>query len=124
MGTVTLKIQRFDPDKGQRSYWATYTVEVDDKDRLLDVLNTIKWTIDGSLTFRRSCLHGVCWSDAMCVNGHNRLACKQLMQELPAKITIQPLGPHPHAQTVTTLYRRDGHEICCACLVTFYRNAI
>ena len=95
MRTVTLKIRRFDPDKDQRAYWTTYTVDVDDQERLLDVLNTIKWTIDGSLTFRRSCMHGVCGSDAMCVNGHNRLACKLLMQNLPAKITIQPLPAFP-----------------------------
>lgn len=72
MRPVTLKIRCFDPDQDQRSYWATYTVDVDDQERLLDVLNTTKWTIDGSLTFRRSCMHGVCGSDAMCVNGHNR----------------------------------------------------
>src|SRR5690348_8073620 len=95
MRTVMLKIRRFDPDKDQRAYWAAYTVEVDNQERLLDVLNTIKWTIDGSLTFRRSCMHGVCGSDATCVNGQNRLACKLLMQDLPAKITLQPLPAFP-----------------------------
>jgi succinate dehydrogenase / fumarate reductase iron-sulfur subunit len=34
------------------------------------------------LTFRRSCAHGVCGSDAMRINGRNRLACKTLIKDL------------------------------------------
>ena len=49
-------------------------------DRVLNLLHHIKWEIDGSLTFRRSCAHGVCGSDAMRINGVNRLACKVLVQ--------------------------------------------
>lgn len=60
MPNVALKIQRFDPDKGPRPYWATYRVEVEATDRLLDALHKVKWEQDGSLTFRRSCGHGVC----------------------------------------------------------------
>ncbi len=91
MKTVTLKIQRFDPEKDQRPHWAEYRVAVEDNGRLLDALHTIKWEQDGSLTFRRSCGHGVCGSDAMSVNGLNRLACKLLMGRLPNTITIMPL---------------------------------
>ena len=39
-------------------------------------------SMDGSLTFRRSCAHGVCGSDAMRINGRNRLACKTLLKDL------------------------------------------
>ena len=91
MKTVMLKIQRFDPEKDQRPHWVEYQVAVEANDRLLDALNTVKWEQDGSLTFRRSCGHGVCGSDAMSVNGLNRLACKLLMGRLPNKITIMPL---------------------------------
>jgi succinate dehydrogenase / fumarate reductase, iron-sulfur subunit len=91
MKTVILKIQRFDPEKDQRPHWVEYQVAVEANDRLLDALNTVKWEQDGSLTFRRSCGHGVCGSDAMSVNGLNRLACKLLMGRLPNKITIMPL---------------------------------
>jgi succinate dehydrogenase / fumarate reductase iron-sulfur subunit len=91
MKTVILKIQRFDPEKDQRPHWVEYRVAVEANDRLLDALNTVKWEQDGSLTFRRSCGHGVCGSDAMSVNGLNRLACKLLMGRLPNKITIMPL---------------------------------
>lgn len=91
MNTVTLKIQRFDPEKGRRPYWATYQVEVEPTDRLLDALNKVKWEQDGSLTFRRSCGHGVCGSDAMNISGLNRLACKVLMRNLSETVTIKPL---------------------------------
>ena len=91
MKTVTLKIRRFDPEQDQGPYWAEYRVDVEEKDRLLDALHKIKWEQDGSLTFRRSCGHGVCGSDAMSVNGLNRLACQLLMERLPDKITIMPL---------------------------------
>jgi succinate dehydrogenase/fumarate reductase-like Fe-S protein len=65
MHTVTLKVQRFDPEKERRPYWAIYQVEVEPTDRLLDALNKVKWEQDGTLTFRRSCGHGVCGSDAI-----------------------------------------------------------
>ena len=38
-------------------------------DRLLNLLIYIKSYLDGTLTFRRSCAHGVCGSDAMRING-------------------------------------------------------
>ncbi len=91
MKTVTLKIQRFDPEKDQRPYWAEFRVEVEAKDRLLDALNKMKWEQDGSLTFRRSCAYGVCGSDAMNVSGLNLLACKLLMRNLSETVTIRPL---------------------------------
>lgn len=87
METVTLKIQRFDPERHPRPYWATYQVKVEPTDRLLDALNQVKWEQDGSLTFRRSCAHGVCGSDAMRINGLNRLACKVLMRGVGKTVT-------------------------------------
>ncbi len=85
---VLVRIKRFDPDKDQKPYWAEYPVEADPIDRLLDALNTIKWTMDGTLTYRRSCAHGVCGSDAMRINGRNRLACKVLIRDVGEKVRI------------------------------------
>ena len=65
------------------------------KDRLLDVLNQIKWEQDGTLTFRRSCAHGVCGSDAMRINGRNRLACKLLVEDIGTNITVEPMLGFP-----------------------------
>ena len=63
-------------------YWQDFDLVMHGTDRVLDALHKIKWEIDGSLSFRRSCAHGVCGSDAMRINGRNRLACKTLLKDL------------------------------------------
>jgi succinate dehydrogenase / fumarate reductase iron-sulfur subunit len=80
--TVTFIIRRFDPEVDEEPRWEDFDVEVHATDRVLDALHKIKWEMDGSLTFRRSCAHGVCGSDAMRINGRNRLACKTLIKDL------------------------------------------
>ncbi len=86
-----LTVQRFDPSKDEKPYWADYTVEVEESGRVLDALHYIKWYIDGSLALRRSCAHGICGSDAMMINGHNRLACKVLCRDLDQPIKVEPI---------------------------------
>lgn len=88
---VTLKIQRFDPSTDTAPSWGTYVAEVEDNARVLDALHYIKWYVDGSLALRRSCGHGVCGSDAMVINGKNRLACQILCSALEQPITVEPL---------------------------------
>ncbi len=88
---VTLRIKRYNPETDVKPAFKEYRVDVEPTDRVLDALNQIKWHQDGTLTYRRSCAHGVCGSDAMRINGRNRLACKILMKELGRKITIEPL---------------------------------
>jgi succinate dehydrogenase / fumarate reductase iron-sulfur subunit len=80
--TVTLIIRRYLPGQDAEPRWEDFDVEVYPTDRVLDALHKIKWEQDGSLTFRRSCAHGVCGSDAMRINGRNRLACKTLIKDL------------------------------------------
>ncbi|MFT4234555.1 MAG: succinate dehydrogenase iron-sulfur subunit [Microbacterium sp.] len=80
--TVTFMIRRFDPEVDAEPRWVDYDVEMYPTDRVLDALHRIKWESDGSLTFRRSCAHGICGSDAMRINGRNRLACKTLIKDL------------------------------------------
>ncbi|MGB9639963.1 MAG: succinate dehydrogenase iron-sulfur subunit [Anaerolineales bacterium] len=89
---LTVKILRYNPEKDKRPRYHTYHVEAEPTDRVLDVLEKIKGYQDGSLTFRRSCAHGICGSDAMRINGMNRLACKTLVKDLKSnKIVIEPL---------------------------------
>src|SRR5260370_9674134 len=92
---ILMRIKRFDPEKSNKPYWDEFRVEADPIDRLLDALNTIKWTQDGSLPYRRSCAHGVCGSDAMRINGRNRLACKVLVRDVGEKVTIEPMLGFP-----------------------------
>jgi len=80
--TVTMIVRRFDPEVDEEPRWVDYDLEMLGTDRVLDALHKIKWEIDGSLAFRRSCAHGVCGSDAMRINGRNRLACKTLLKDL------------------------------------------
>jgi len=91
MANYTFKIQRFIPEKDKKPRYQEYQVELESTDRVLDGLNEIKWRQDGTLTYRRSCAHGVCGSDAMRINGRNRLACKLLIKDLPNHITIEPM---------------------------------
>ncbi|WP_425954729.1 succinate dehydrogenase iron-sulfur subunit [Xylanimonas sp. McL0601] len=97
--TVTLRIRRYNPESthGDESVWEEFQVEAHGTDRVLDALHKIKWEQDGSLTFRRSCAHGVCGSDAMRINGRNRLACKTLLKDVnPDKpITVEPIKGLP-----------------------------
>lgn len=80
---VDLKIRRFNPEQDKKPWWGEYAVnDVNPNDSVLDVLHKVKWTIDGTLTLRRSCAHGVCGSDAMRINGTNALACKVLVSRL------------------------------------------
>ncbi len=86
--TVTLRIRRYIPELDTEPHWQNFDVVVRSTDRVLDALHTIKWEQDGSLTFRRSCAHGICGSDAMRINGRNRLACKTLIKDLEIKKPI------------------------------------
>ena len=67
--TQTFKIFRFNPDEDKEPYYKSYQVEIVEGMTILDVLNQIKWTQDGGLTFRRSCRHGICGSCAMDPSG-------------------------------------------------------
>jgi len=88
---IQLRVRRFNPETDKKPWWGKYDVEVEPTDRILDALHYVKWYQDGTLTLRRSCAHGVCGSDAMRINGRNRLACKVLIKDEGRKITVEPI---------------------------------
>ncbi|HEX3219648.1 MAG TPA: succinate dehydrogenase iron-sulfur subunit [Candidatus Limnocylindria bacterium] len=92
---VTLRIRRFNPEADAEPHWEEYTVSAEPSDRVLDLLHQVKWYQDGSLTFRRSCAHGVCGSDAMLINGRNRLACEYLVRDAGSRISVEPIPALP-----------------------------
>ena len=94
---VIVSVRRFDPEVDSEPFWQDFQVEVFSTDRILDALHKIKWDQDGTLSFRRSCAHGICGSDAMRINGRNRLACKTLIKDLDAKkpITVEAIKGLP-----------------------------
>lgn len=88
---VTLKVFRYNPEIDKKPRYETYKMEADPTDRVLDLLEKVKGYKDGTLSFRRSCAHGVCGSDAMRINGSNKLACKALVHDFGSKITVEPI---------------------------------
>ncbi len=88
---ITLKVFRYNPEVDQKFHYETYTFEGEETDRVLDLLEHVKGYIDGTLSFRRSCAHGVCGSDAMRINGKNMLACKSLVRDVGTAITVEPI---------------------------------
>jgi succinate dehydrogenase / fumarate reductase, iron-sulfur subunit len=92
---VQLRIRRFNPELDDEPHWERYDLEAEASDRVLDLLHRVKWYRDGTLTFRRSCAHGVCGSDAMLINGRNRLACEYLVKDAGRRISVEPLRGVP-----------------------------
>jgi len=113
-GSSNLKIvhiYRWDPTKNENPREDTFEVNLDTcGNKVLDILHKIKNEIDASLTFRRSCAHGVCGSCAMNVDGVNTLSCMKSHKDIKGEIRIFPL---PHLKVVkdlvadlSTLYRQ------------------
>ena len=92
---VTLRIRRYNPELDDEPHWEEYRVTAEPTDRVLDLLHEVKWYQDGTLTFRRSCAHGVCGSDAMLINGRNRLACEMLVRDAGSHITVEAIRGLP-----------------------------
>jgi succinate dehydrogenase / fumarate reductase iron-sulfur subunit len=89
---VTVKVFRFNPEQDKKPHYEIYKVTAEPTDRVLDLLEHIKGYFDGTLSFRRSCAHGICGSDAMRINGRNYLACKALVKDMHSdKITVEPV---------------------------------
>jgi len=88
------KIYRWNPDKKEKPYYATYPVNMNDcGPMVLDALIKIKNEQDPTLTFRRSCREGICGSCAMNIDGENNLACLCYIKRGAEAIKINPL-PH------------------------------
>lgn len=91
---VTFRIRRYTPEipGKNKPYWQEYTLkDVEPTNRVLEMLHRVKWEQDGTLAFRRSCSSGICGSDAMRINGRNRLACKILVRDVGEKIQVEPI---------------------------------
>ncbi|OZG60310.1 (2Fe-2S)-binding protein [Bifidobacterium lemurum] len=58
-----------------------YVVAASADDSVLDLLLTIKRTMDPTLAFRYSCGHGMCGSDAVAINGTPNLLCTAMVKD-------------------------------------------
>ena len=92
---MKLSIYRYDPEKDDRPYMQDYEIELHEGDHmLLDALLRVKHQ-DPSLSMRKSCREGVCGSDAMNINGKNRLACITPISEVEEPVVVRPVPGMP-----------------------------
>ena len=97
----SFRVYRWDPDAGENPHLDTYEIDLDAcGPMVLDALIKIKNEVDSTLTFRRSCLEGICGSCAMNIDGTNTLACTKAIDEIKGDARIYPL---PHMQVVKDL---------------------
>ena len=96
-----VNVYRWDPSSGKNPRIDTYEVDMENcPSKVLDVLNKIKNEIDPTLSYRKSCAHGVCGSCAMNMDGKNGLACTTSHADINGDINIYPL---PHLRVVKDL---------------------
>jgi succinate dehydrogenase / fumarate reductase iron-sulfur subunit len=97
------KIYRYDPDGGENPRVDSYTIDMDDcGPMILDALIKIKNEVDPTLTFRRSCREGICGSCAMNIDGVNRLACLEPVEDIKGTVNIYPLPSQPVVKDLVT----------------------
>ncbi len=100
--TVDLKVFRYDPEvEGKKEpRFDTFEVPFTKGMTVLDALIFARDHFDSSLTFRHSCRQAICGSDALFINGSQRLGCKTQMADLEWPVRVEPL---PHAEVVKDL---------------------
>jgi len=90
---IKIKIFRYSPDI-KNPYYDGYEFDAREDMVILDVLNEIKKQ-DGTLSYRRSCRHGICGSCAVKLNSKPVLACKtsikEAVEEFGNELVIEPL---------------------------------
>jgi succinate dehydrogenase / fumarate reductase iron-sulfur subunit len=93
--SVHIKVYRYDPEvPGKETpYYDDFHVPFHKGMTVLDALIYARDTYDSTLTFRHSCRQAICGSDAMFVNGRQRLCCKTQLAELDEPVRVEPL-PH------------------------------
>src|SRR4051812_29746136 len=94
---LALKIWRYNAETGEKEL-RRYEVEAPDWATLLDVLDIIKDSVDGTLAYRKSCRMMICGSCGMRMDGRAILACKERMAPIVESghvPTIAPMGNLP-----------------------------
>jgi succinate dehydrogenase / fumarate reductase iron-sulfur subunit len=89
----TFVVYRFDPAVDKKPRYQEYSIEAEPTDKILDCLNKIRWEQDPTLSYRYSCAHGICGSDALMINGRIELACQKLVRDFRTanNFVIEPL---------------------------------
>ncbi len=101
---ITLEVFRYHPADDGETRFQDYEVPYHEHWVVLDALNWIKDTVDGTLSYRWSCRMGVCGSCGMLVNGKPQLTCAAFLRNYyPKPIRVEPLSYFP----VERVLKRD-----------------
>ncbi|MCH7839597.1 MAG: succinate dehydrogenase/fumarate reductase iron-sulfur subunit [Planctomycetes bacterium] len=93
---ILLEVFRYHPEDDGETVFQSYDVPYHEHWVVLDALNWIKDTVDGTLSYRWSCRMGVCGSCGMMVNGEPKLTCAAFLREhYPNPIRVEPLSYFP-----------------------------
>src|SRR5437588_2859745 len=112
MPEYTLRIRRYDPQTGDAPHWDEHTIELGEKQSVLDAILLIRDERDGSLGIRCSCQQAICGSCGVRMNGKPGLACNTHLAEAAQRghgkgwnppeegqekeiITVEPMGNMP-----------------------------
>ncbi len=102
---IILEIARYSPEQDQQPHFQSFEVPVYKEWVVLDALNHIKDTVDGTLTYRWSCRMGICGSCGMMVNGEPKLTCATFLSSYAKngqKIRVEPLRYFPIVRDLVT----------------------
>jgi fumarate reductase iron-sulfur subunit len=101
--TVQIEVARYSPERDAAPSFQKFEVPLRKDWVVLDALNHIKDTEDGSLTYRWSCRMGICGSCGMMVNGEPKLTCATFLTSYAGKtIRIEPLRYFPIIRDLVT----------------------
>ncbi|WP_227374109.1 succinate dehydrogenase/fumarate reductase iron-sulfur subunit [Haladaptatus halobius] len=100
--TIHIKVFRYDPEiEGKMEpRFDDFHVPFTKGMTVLDALMYARDRFDTTLTFRHSCRQAICGSDALFINGRQRLGCKTQISEMDEPVRVEPL---PHAEVVKDL---------------------
>ncbi len=91
---MRFSIYRYNPDTDSAPHMQNFELEVNDEMMVREALILLK-AQDETLTFRHSCGEGVCGSDALNINGRNRLACITPVVTLKEPVQVRPVPGLP-----------------------------
>jgi succinate dehydrogenase iron-sulfur subunit len=94
--TIVLEVARYRPEQETEPTFQSFEVPFRKDWVVLDALNYIKDSLDGTLSFRWSCRMGVCGSCGMMVNSEPKLTCATFLSPyLPGPVRVEPLQNFP-----------------------------
>src|SRR4051794_41983724 len=82
---LTVRIKRYDPERDDAPHWQEFQAEADPMDRVLDVLQNVKWLQDETLGLRRAGAHPASGAGPRGVDRVKSLVGKNLVKKLPGE---------------------------------------